>query len=1078
MAVSVLAAALATGGALAQDEGAGGNSSAAPEAGAMQGIDLVGLHRLMQDMGMWEIVEYQQSLLAKQGGVAQDVIAISSLVAKATDMDQPFSQDQRLAWLNDAVVRQLRVVEAAKTAAKPNNLKSQMTYCSEQFKLAMISGLNRVQTPYGLNMIFLRGTDEDRRMIVVLTRNAAPLIVDLQDQLRDMINNCTTLEDNLEKGKIEELRNEVLRMGMWILLYRGLALPENSPERALYLTKAQAAGSQCAKSGIDMYRGLLVEGTAAGALGQTDRAIKLLRQVDDNDAPAAPRIQALFEIPRVLAQGGKYTDAMTAVDDFFKKSVILARQNARVEDAAAIEVQQDVSAVILRSYIWDAAAAKGGDAAKSAEYRRQALDVLVQFINKYSGRTDVQEVLYEVIVRKYASNIKLDDPETLKKANPVVLMALAMGNYRSWGDDKLPEAHRLQLLAGPEKALKELLTRKDDAAAKQMRPQALWYLAKIDLVKHETLAAARSYVEIAVQNAAHGLAPSAAFNGVICYSGLVGELQEKKRSISPDLRREYVKALETLLEKPEWVQAAQKAAAAGGQDPNIVLTHYLELGVELQRLVEATPDTAEMLNEKIALRARAAAAFRKVPPADHAAYMEAQYWALDLEAENIDALKESTTPPTDKQVRDLVFQAGQYSEKAAAEASKPSAGTLAKMLREWGARADYLVITLTYNHLGNTTKALEDDKKLPTKWPGTTIIEASMEFRIRKLIETAQIEAALEALNEFLKAYPDRGGPLIDLLITNIQKTIKQLDQGARGPTTEARLKAYREGYAKFAKMLYETKDNADAQTLLDRKQLYGDALIQAARFADARTIFEEVSAAQNADRKAKEAAIAAKFDARQQGLVQVRENPAQVYDLLKKTVDELPPEFVRSSFVARDLKNVTGELGKALGKVNSTSQSRPDTQNVARLVDMCLRGHQQLMARLADEEKEGIAFDAKTFWGMGRSYEGLKMFDKALTIYQRLTQGFDKARQAGQYWESELAYCRCWLETFRPDPGRADLASLSNADREKKLADYRGKIENLSVYVSNLEAADKTFGGIYAGFNAIKADLRQILNR
>ncbi|MCE5277295.1 MAG: tetratricopeptide repeat protein [Planctomycetaceae bacterium] len=1052
----VLVAALFGGAASAQDAGA--------DSGALQTIDPIALHRLMQDMGMWEAVKYQQSLLSAQGGAAQDVIAIETLVRQAKDREHNFSHEQRVAWLNEAIVRQLRVVEAAKVDDKAD-FKTRLKYAEARFQLAAMSGLDRVQSPYGLDMIFLRGSEEDRRMIVLLTRNAAPLVVDLLDRLRDQINNCTTLEQiTLEKPRLEDLRSKVLPIGMWILLYRGLALPQDHPERAYYLSQAQGAGNECAKKDIDVHRGLLVEGTAAGALGQTERALKLLRQVDGEDYDpdlVGPRVQALFEIPRVLAGGGQYTEAMTAIDEFYKKSVAMIKRGYTPDDlaplATAIEVEQDVSAVILRSYVYDAAAAKSSDAAKAADYRGQALNVLVEFINKHSGRADVQETLYKVIVRKYAANIKLEDPETLKKANPVVLMALAMGNYQTWNDPKLSEAQRLQLMAGPEKALKELLARKDDPAAVKMRPQALWYLAKIELVKRETLSAARTYFEIASKHPANGLAPGSAFNSVVCYSGLVGEMQEKNQSISPNLRREYVKALEALLEKPEWVQAAQQAAKAAGEDPNSVLTHYYELGVELQRLAEAIGNSAEVLNEKIALRKRAAAAYRRVPPIDLGAYMEAQYWALDMEAENVDASKESTTPPSIKEIGDLVSQAMEYSNKAAAEAAKPTAAAQAKMLREYGSRAAYLAATVKYNHQGIVIQALKELDELPKKWPGTTVIEASKEFRIRKLIENGNIEEARVSLNDFVSQYSDRSGPLIDLLIANIQKTIKQLDQGARGPTTEARLKSYRDGYAKFARMLYETKDNADAQTLLDRKQLYGDALIMAGQFAEALTLFEEISAAQTADREVKEKAISSKFDARHQALVQVGADPEQVYAICRKALDDLSAEFVRSTFVARDLQKVVVSLGKALGKDGSPAQSKPgEAQTKEQLASLCLRGHRKLMDRLAADEKEGIAFDAKTFWGLGRSYEGLKKFDEALKIYQRLTQGFDKARQAEQYWESELANCRCWLEAFRSD---------------------RGKIENLNVYVKKLEDADKTFGGKYPGFNAIKADIRQILN-
>ncbi len=1076
VAAGVLTAAIASSAAFAQDEGAGSAKPAASGGGAMQTIDMIRLHRTMQEMSMSETVDYLQTLLSRQGGVAQDVLAIEAQVAKATDWDQPFSQEQRLAWLNDAIVRQLRVVEAAKVG-EGADYKARIAYNEARFKLATISGLDRVQKPYGLNMIFLRGTEEDRRMIVVLTRNAAPLVVDLLEQLRDQINNCKTLESiGIDKPKYEDLRNEVLRMGMWILLYRGMALPENNQERAYFLSQAQGAGNECAKRGVDLHRGLLVEGTAAGALGQTERAMKCLREVDVDDAPPASRVEALFEIPRALAQGGQYKEAMVAVEDFLKKSVVLIKQSVKSEDAPAVEVQQDVSAAILRSFVYDCAAAKTADAAKAADYRRQALNVLVEFINKYGGRMEVQTALYEVIVRKYAADIKLDDPETLKKANPVVLMALAMGNYRVWSDERLPEAQRLQLIAGPEKALKELLARKNDPLALQMRPQTLLYIARIEQVKRETLAAARAYFEIASSHPTHGLAPEGALSSVICYSGLVGELQEHNRSVSPDLRREYVKALETLLEKPEWVKAAQQSAIAAGADPNIILAHYLELGVELQRLVMAAGDSAEQLNDKIALRKRAAAAFRKVPSADHAAYMEAQYWALDMEAENIDARKETTNPPTVAEVSALVTDATQYSETAAAEAAKAS--PLTKMLKEWGSRAAYLAATLKYNHQGLTVAALAELENLPKQWPGTPVIEASMEFRIRKLIETTQIEKALEALDQFNKMFPDRSGPLIDLLIANIQKTIKQLDQGARGPTTALRLKSYREGYAKFAKMLYETKGNVDAQTLLDRKQLYGDALIQAGQFGDARVLFEEISAAQEADRKGKEQAINAKFDQRHQALVQAGSDAGQVYEICKKALDQLSPDFVRSVFAARDLQSVLAELGKALGKDNSPAKSKPSVEAVSRLSALCVRGHQQLMAKLASEEKAKISFDAKTFWGLGRCYEGLKMFDKALTIFQRLIQGFDKSSQADQYWKAELANCRCWLEAYRPDPARAELAKLDNAAREKKLAEYRVKIDNLNMYVNMLEAADKTFGGEFAGFNAIKADVRQIINR
>jgi len=94
--------------------------------------------------------------------------------------------------------------------------------------------------------------------------------------------------------------------------------------------------------------------------------------------------------------------------------------------------------------------------------------------------------------------------------------------------------------------------------------------------------------------------------------------------------------------------------------------------------------------------------------------------------------------------------------------------------------------------------------------------------------------------------------------------------------------------------------------------------------------------------------------------------------------------------------------------------------------------------------------------WGLGKSYEVLQKYTKALKVYRRLADGIE-VKYPKQYWQAELAYCRSALGAYRQDSR---------------------KLEELQYYMDGLEKKDKFFGGLFGKFNALKAEIRQLGDR
>ena len=1055
--------------------GLGGPGSLAQErdgetasAGALEKIDALRLHEMMRSFSMWEMVDHHSAAIKKQGGLAVKIITIKTLRAKALDPATPPAQ--RRAMLNEAINLQLKVIE--EFGKKADTKQGKIALLDQQFLLVEIAGLDRVQDPYGLNMMYLRGTADERATIVTLTTRAVRLLDQVSDTARDYLAEWNTLDDQVDsRPALEQLQFRLLQQGAWVYLYRGLALSSGS-DRTFCLTQAQSMASECLQRGWAKHRSLLIIGAASLGLGRYDPALKNLQAVDVAEAPVGVRVQALFMIPQALAGKSEYTEAMKAANAFYEKAVKLTDER--------MKVAHGVSAALLRSEVYDAAASRQTDQAKAAGYRKEAMKVLVDFISDHAGDAGVQMALFEIIVRKYGKGISLEEPATLKAANPIVLMALAVGNHGVWGQD-MPETQRMLLLKGPQKALEELLSRTDSVSVK-MRPDAMWYLAKIQALRLQTGLSARLHAEIAQKHPDHKLAPVAALNAVRQYAGLIQErtkaTDEKKEAVSPNLRREYVAAMETLLNNAKWVEAARKLEKIEGR--------YFDLGWQLYKLVEITGDSPEKAKEKSDLQRRAIEAFRKVPRTEIRPYMAGHHLGLWMEVDHLDARQGTKTPPGHGESREVVGRLKAYSEDAKTEAARASAEAakaaaagdaakakeaedFAKDLSEWGAHAAYNVATVTYNHLEETGSALAQLKALPEQWPNTSVIEASMEFRIRKLIEQGMTDEAGEEVKKFHELFRERSGQLIPLVIANIQKAIKKL-QASLAPDKEVKLRAYRAGYSKFAKLLYDdvVKDPKDPKydklLLLSRKQLYGDALVGTGKGAEALKLFQECRKDQDAENEVKKKEIETKYKDRHELAKTAAETSAKaLQDVVIKVLAELTEEFKKESYAARELVRISAHLGKLLGAGGgaasapaSGATSAPATEDLKRAVALTLKSHQKLMDRLAKAEKDDLPVDMTTLWGLGKSYELLKKYAEALKAYRRLADGIED-RFPKQYWQAELAYCRCALEAYRED---------------------KQKLEELQFYVEGLQKKDKFFGGEYPRFNAIKAQIRQLLDR
>ncbi len=1110
-----------------------------------ESLDPAILSAALLELRMGEVNDYLIDQLGRSGeSIAVKRMRADALIRKATLQGTTLPDRRRL--LNQAIAVLREVVSG--TENTPDDM-AQIKHLEYKLKLAATAGLVRVE-PYALRLMYLRASEQDRLDVVRLTARAANLMIEVENEANDLL-----VEWRADLNKLvtvvpllRQLHSRMLYQAAWVYLYRGLALPDGLDKRQ-FLAMAQTAAQKSRQRGLQPYRSRLVQGIAARALGKHADAAKHLSGLNVARVPNDVRIQAMFETARNLAEQGKAQEALQAVDEFSKAASKLVGKSE--------QLQIELHSAILRSHVYKVQADKETMSKKKKALLDKGFQALVAVIQKHGSRPEVRGTMFDIIARKYGSDVDPSNAGSVKRAHWMALLALSQQRLKQKTEGARGFTEAITML-------KEVLKRPDPAAT-MMRPDAMWYLALAYHELKDNIKAGRMFARLAKEFPTHEHARDAAMNATATFDGVISQRVENKKAVTSAIRKEFIAALNVLLGNDQWVKQTD------------VASQYYDLGWQNEKLAMGAP-----ADQKLKYQQKAVEAYKKVPQSNLKDYMAAQHQALTLEVEIMAPVKDVPLAVAEG----LVSRLTAYSVRTKQEARKlikPSDKDLKEAFLTWGSRAAFDVATVHYNHMDRQAKAIEMLKALPGLWPDTPVLEESSEFLIRKLVEEGKTPEASEEVEAFTKKHPKRGSQLIDLVIRKIRENIKRLGTDKR---MVAKVEAYRKGYQHLAKLLYDNaaKDpNSTPKRMLELKQMYGDALAESGQAQQALELFLECKADEDKKIKAQRDQIDKKINDQIKGMEEKadKEGPRALHKEITKELNEIArapatgevraialksgecftgeltktPDgyavkihIVEKVVTLTDKRKFTGEVTKTTtgyqvktrdavltflagevasikepqfktraqtftagqvelivpqddtqtiglfkanfylkkklppkssGTATTTTQAAtsPATQKnspeINEAMNLVLDAYVKLMNAQRQARKNALEEDPANFWGLGKSYFALGQYFKALTYFRELSERLDPNKNRQEYWQAQLASCRCAMEGLRQIREKLKENPQKNVEKLRKNTE---SLEDLQGRMRELEKDDPNKGGLYEEYNLIKARLRALL--
>jgi hypothetical protein len=628
------------------------------------------------------------------------------------------------------------------------------------------------------------------------------------------------------------------------------------------------------------------------------------------------RQRAWFERARNRIEEGNPQKTDKAIEEY--------QQGAQFVFGPGQEAAVDLRVVFLRNYLYQLQAeklelqaakekpgsAKSRELLQAAQARRdKAQETLLWFVERYADRPGLVKAFLDIVATKFA------DVQDLDKASAVVLLARAYSKLESENDGELSEAEDL---------LRRVLVHKDMGSARiaqAIRPGALWELAHRMNKRKRNSEAATYFVVLARLYPKHRLAARSAKFAVLSLDGVIKERRAQGKLIESNVRLEFIRALDTYLSGWGQEQGAavwnydlamhssrladegegeavkfywQGRAIAAFENIPSSLVEYMESqhsALELRTVVvlgredlarqlqpgklTANPEfrkfAAQMLSFErvdITTAARAGGVAATAPAAGQglptAEELDRRVEALAKELN--ERLKVYADPKA------LVVRLKSYSDEAAKEVGRiqaqfPGAAdkkkeleSLAALLREWAAEAEFQAAVIKYEQLTKGMKqadrerteqeALVDIRNLIGKWPGTPVLRSAYEFEIRKLIERGQTAEAIQKVRDFKAKYPEQADQLIGLVVQQIRGRIDGLRERIKEAVTpqeleqfQGELQRYQLAYVSFAEDLYKPAADAPMDLAgLDRKVKEAEDLERNGDFDALRAMAEELA--------------------------------------------------------------------------------------------------------------------------------------------------------------------------------------------------------------------------------------------
>jgi len=640
-----------------------GQDGADEPASAYERLEPQKLAETLQRMGMQELLAAYVRELGAEG--KQDVASLNLLVSyhlsQARNLQRGPAREKLLqqaieeldaliaALQKEAEALRARRDELAATSRDGKELARARVAAARALVRIYDARLRRVAAlgeayvePYFSRLLYLQGSEEDRRVIRTWTakalEHARALAEDVQDTLREWRSPPQDLAiSGLVQPKLERLQQRLRYKRGWIRCYRGMALPtegQGRPERAAVLADAAkdlgAFVRGGARTAYEAMRGRAMALRARARSEQVARERGRLHQeaqahleavLAAGTAETGPRLQvlALFEAARNCVEWAPYRPdaeapyekAKTAIEAFGERAteVLGSSEDVKLQVAA----QQAMLANYLYSVWADAVREQNPDRAR--ELDAQAQNALADFLLAHP-RPEVRGAFLPIIGSKYRDRADTDE------LNAMILLAIA-GSEQAQGHEAA--------MAKAQKLLEQVVARQTELA-RRLRPVALWQLAELYARRGSPLEAGRAYLRIAKEHADFADAGYAAQNAVWAYHQDVRARRERGQAVPADVLRTYIEALATFLEHPKWPEQIQNARR----------WNY-DLGQAYLTLVRSMPMAPAA--QKAAWYDKAVRALERVP-ADAPSYLDAQYLALTARVERtLDVAQEGEGPP-------------------------------------------------------------------------------------------------------------------------------------------------------------------------------------------------------------------------------------------------------------------------------------------------------------------------------------------------------------------------------------------------------------------------------------------------
>jgi len=954
-----------------------------PPAGYKQ-LDSRKLAERLSALGMLELLEACAEQTDDRD--ASRFILARSKIAHVAARDLPLEDRTRLL---DEAIDLLECLEAPPAESlSPSEL---LHHYRVALQLVEARGLLKPK-PHALRLMYLQGGRADREVIAAMTEAPLARIEELQRKIADTLTEWRRDMKMLVTlaPELETLQADARYKAAWIRFYRALAVPDGD-DRRLLLENAIGSAKRYAdgdpSSGVKYWSQLLMGMCTRELQDRHALAHERLEKANVPEAAPAIRIQAMFEIVRNLVEWGRFAHAKANLEKFMEAGRTLLRSDG--------ELEIDVKTTILKNYLYERWSLSETDPARARRYLLISQQAVLDFLSKYEDRPGVGAGLLDVFATRYR------DRRDYQALNSVILLAVARFERSERGEGGL---------ARPQKLLRMILDREDDISV-SIRPDAMWELATLMNQRRLNLEAGRWFLRLASEFPDHRLGMRSAKNAIHSFDGIIRSRLREKVPIAPNLRREFINALEALLTR--WGETDDLGK------------WYFDLGVQYQEL--AGPGDHEMMSKAIE-------AYERVPPTD-SQWMQARHLALRL-AVKLLAGDESLRPnPTE-----LVRKLERYSRDAAATAAKTKDESRRRVLRQWGAVSGFQAASILYEHLGQEALGLEQIKLLPEQWADTEILPTVREFEIVKLVERRQTDEAIEKVEAFSEKYPDKSPALIRLVARQIRRSMEQI---RRESATSERLTTYQEVFHRFAEKLFQ---DARSRGLPPDKtypimQMRAHALLGIGRYSEALEIFQQCAEYDQSLRQARANQIDREIDGRIEAVKAAATDAAE----MRRFVDEY---FGGMRGGDSEVSDPYGgmRIAEAVSFLNKAANPTEHAERMKLVVNAVIES----LETLRKLRKRQIPTDPENIIGLARAHRAMGNYTDSLRCYNDLVKGIDRSAQSELYWSAQLERCECLLKAFRGD-----------SEQMKRLA----------VLVRQLALADGRMGGYPERFNAIRSE-------